>query len=556
MNRVGVRVVACVLVALQMVACATWRAHPPAFALHRQWMADPPGVETSAIRTATALAGAAGSPSRLLAATAGLAGWRPLPQSFPATARPAWVAACGAPPWPAGAFATAVDEVLSAIDAAEHSRRAALGNLPPGLDAQILMPQVAARPPAQPSVPDYRAALGRIDPGPLLAGMLRLVAAVEALDAVLSIPIQVPAVRWQCDTTLGGLLIDTTGADNVHLLANPLLVIDVGGNDQYVFERRDTHNRISVLLDRGGNDRYQATAPGSDPSAGVLGYGVLWDAGGDDRYEAGDFAQAAALFGIALLHDTAGEDIYTARGFSQAFAIAGLAILHDRSGGDRYSAATHAQASGGPAGVALLLDAAGNDRYALVNEPLVLPSAQLPDRNASMGQGAGRGLAMPAHAQAVPGGLGLLLDLSGDDHYSGQVFAQGVGYLGGGGLLFDGGGSDSFDAAWYSLGAAAHQAVGVLVKRGAGNDRYRSTHATALAAAHDGSVAVFADDGGDDRYALGEFGLGGESDGGRAVFRDGGGTDVYEVRGPCAGEAVTAARTGSSRTGPPAPCRR
>jgi hypothetical protein len=415
---------------------------------------------------------------------------------------------------------------------------------------------VSARRPAVADLLDYRSALGRADLVLLRSGMQALVSSVQALASVLASGQAVPRVQWQCDTPLGLILIDTFGADDTRMLANPLLVVDVGGDDRYLFERRDAHNRISVLLDHGGNDRYRAAAPGADPSAGILGYGVLWDAQGNDVHVGGDFAQGAALFGMALLHDAQGDDSYAARGFAQAFAMAGLAVLHDAAGNDSYRAATHAQASGGPAAVALLLDAAGDDHYALVNEPLVLPSSQLPGRNASMGQGAGRGVSMPVGAALVPGGLGLLLDLQGNDRYVGQVFAQGVGYLGGSGLLFDGGGSDTFEAAWYSLGAAAHQAVGVLVKRGTGNDSYRSTHATALAAAHDGSVAVFADEGGDEHYALGEFGLGAESEGGRAVFRDGGGTDTYEVRGPCAGEPVTAARTGSSRTGPPAPCRR
>src|SRR5688572_16463929 len=155
MSRVWLRALACVLVALQLVACATRQANPPAFALHRQWMEDPMAVEASALRTATALAEAAGSPSRLLAGTARLADWHAQPDAPPrATAKPAWMADCPAPSWPAGSFAEALDGLLSAIDAAERARVAALRDLPRGLDAQALMAQVPARPPAQSSAPD------------------------------------------------------------------------------------------------------------------------------------------------------------------------------------------------------------------------------------------------------------------------------------------------------------------------------------------------------------------------------------------------------------------
>ncbi len=222
--------------------------------------------------------------------------------------------------------------------------------------------------------------------------------------------------------------------------------------------------------------------------------------------------------------------MFVASGHAQAHAIGGLAVLHSGAGHDSFTAQTHAQGSAGPLGVALLFDPGGDDRYTLSNTPLLLASPQLPDRNASMGQGAGRGVRGDSlDGRSTAGGIGLLIDLAGDDHYSAQVFAQGVGYQQGLGLLVDDGGNDHFEAAWYGLGAAAHQGAGVLLKRGTGHDHYQISHSTSLGAAHDLSVAIFVDEGGNDNYALGDLGLGAAHDNGTALFVDGGGDDSYQV---------------------------
>jgi hypothetical protein len=332
------------------------------------------------------------------------------------------------------------------------------------------------------------------------------------------------------DTPLGAVIVDTTGSDGTHRLAAPLLVLDVGGNDRYEFEAAPAAGHLAVVLDHGGDDRYFARAAGADPSAATLGYGILWDTVGDDLYEGGEFAQAAALFGAALLRDDAGNNRYVAAAHAQAYALGGIALLASGAGSDEYIAQTHAQASAGPEAVAVLVDLAGDDRYTLGNSPLARPSPQLPTHNTSMGQGAGRGLrATEDDGLSAAGGIGMLVDLAGDDRYTAQVFAQGAGFHEGLGMLIDAGGTDRFDAAWYAMGAAAHQAAGVLLKRGGGNDRYRATHFASLGAAHDLAVAAFLDEGGDDDYALGDLGFGASHDDGVAVFVDLAGADRYQV---------------------------
>lgn len=430
-----------------------------------------------------------------------------------------------------------IGRVLAAIAHAERQRRKALDRVAPWTTPDALLQQAIALAPAAAATPptaDYRRLLPLVERAHLRAGMQRLAEAVESFDRYLvASDGRLPVVDWRWPTPMGWVVVDTTGRSSTHTLRDPLLVIDVGGDDTYFFAARSTDNRISVVLDRGGNDRYVAQVPGADPSGAVMGYGILWDSAGDDRYEGTALSQGAALFGEALHFDGGGNDAYEATSFSQGYALGGAALLLSRGGDDRFSAWTHAQGSAGPEGSAVLMDTLGNDRYVLGNEQLVLPSAQLPDRNVSMGQGAGRGeRARAGDGLSATGGVGLLLDLEGDDHYAAQVFAQGAAYYEGVGLLIDGGGQDRFDAAWYAMAAAAHQAVGALVHRGQASNVYRASDSTSIGAAHDFSVAVFVEEGGDDVYDLGNLGFGAAHDNSVAIFFDAGGNDRYTVRHP------------------------
>jgi len=211
-----------------------------------------------------------------------------------------------------------------------------------------------------------------------------------------------------------------------------------------------------------------------------------------------------------------------ATGHAQAFALDGLALLMAGDGDDTLTALTHAQGSAGPLGAAWLINTAGNDRYVLGNAPLVQASSQLPERNASMGQGAGRGWRGRDGAPDMPGGVGLLVDLAGDDHYTAQVFAQGVGFQQGMGLLVDAGGHNHHTAAWYALGAAAHQAVGVFWASGAGADVYEVSHSSALGAATDRSFGWFVDSGGKNAMSDTDFSQGQAAVGSRAVCQTAG----------------------------------
>jgi hypothetical protein len=382
----------------------------------------------------------------------------------------------------------ALDEALAGLDP-EHLR------LDDSLRA-VLLRQALRGDFREGDAVDMRHWLGRIDQAALARGMAVLLQAADHLQRTLALRAW-PAFVWQHHTPWGLVRLDTTRQSGWHLVQDPLLWVSLGGDDHYRFRPRSGRNPVSVFMDLRGNDTYISEHDGADPSVGFLGLGLLWDGDGRNHYSGTWLAQGAALMGAGVLVDasragTAGSQM-EATGHAQAFALDGLALLMAGGGDDAMTALTHAQGSAGPLGAAWLINAAGNDRYVLGNARLVQASSQLPERNASMGQGAGRGWRGRDGAPDTPGGVGLLVDLAGDDHYTAQVFAQGVGFQQGMGVLVDAGGNNHHSAAWYALGAAAHQAVGVFWASGAGSDVYEVSHSSALGAATDRSVGWFED---------------------------------------------------------------
>ena len=343
-----------------------------------------------------------------------------------------------------------------------------------------------------------------------------------------------PALHWQADSPWGVLALDTRDEDGLWQVEDQALLIDLGGHDRYVFTATSRHVPVMVLIDLDGDDRYESVSAGAGPAAALLGLRVLWDAAGDDEYDNRGqiMGQGAAVLGAAVLVDEAGDDVYRAAVAAQAWALGGLALLLDAEGDDIYQASSLAQGSAQPGGVALLADLAGNDHYQLDAAPLLRPSAQLPDRNSSLGQGAASGWWLPDQVEAsVPGGLGVLFDAGGNDHYQAQVFAQGAGYYLGTGLLLDAGGHDRFEAAWYAMGAAAHLGQGLLLKRGQGDDRYHVSHVSALGMGHDQALGMMVDEGGNDDYVAGGLAFGTGHDGGVGVMMDFGGDNRFRQRG-------------------------
>ncbi len=153
-------------------------------------------------------------------------------------------------------------------------------------------------------------------------------------------------------------------------------LVDLAGNDTYTADIYGQgvsyYYSAGFLLDGSGQDRYSVYQYGQ--GCGIhLSLGVLADAGGDDMYSGYILSQGAAHdYAVGMLFDHAGNDTYTADQHAQGRALNNaFALLVDREGDDAYFGRRRdeTQGVGNTAGyrdygsLALLLDLAGNDLY-------------------------------------------------------------------------------------------------------------------------------------------------------------------------------------------------
>ncbi len=416
------------------------------------------------------------------------------------------------------------------------------------IEARLREPlKTGAQEDAEPTDPDltiaFRSALESFAPNLLMAGAQDLMYALRSARATLEGDAGLPAAtfRFRVRTKLGWVVLADSRDDTHAEESATLLIVDTGGNDIYTnagtnFSRSEF---VSICLDLAGNDQYRAPANAFGSfGAGTFGLGLLWDDAGDDVYEADRRSQGAGVFGVGVLLDGAGADVYRSLDGSQGSAVAGYGLLIDLSGDDRYETYRFSQGACGPNAGAALVDASGNDTYSANDADLRYPSAQTPEHNTSMCQGASQGWREDfTDGHSVGGGVAVLCDGGGDDEYSCGLFGQGVGYWYGVGMLLDQAGNDRYRGVWYVQGASAHFAGGMLFDRG-GDDEYRALINMSQGAGHDLSVGVLIDDGGDDLYEATNLGLGASNAAGIGLFVDRAGNDRYHApAGGCLGFA-------------------
>lgn len=398
--------------------------------------------------------------------------------------------------------------------------------------------------------------LNALDMRPLFAAGSDLCeAAVEAQNLMTTVS---PGAKYRVVfmTTWGPVIL--SGGSNDRYEGELALAVDTSGNDIYVDLPRNASptNWASVVVDAAGDDRYvsdpelittdiskfgkRRIRTNLGPSGAAFGFAIIADSSGSDLYASHETGIGFALCGGAAIFDRKGSDRYF--GYKNAIggAVGGFGLVEDAEGDDVYYGFTRTQGFGGPRGVGCVIDRNGRDQYIAEDKVLDFPSAQSALHNISFAQGAGVGRrADYLDGFSQSGGVGLLIDLAGNDRYSCGVFGQGTGYWAGFGGLIDQAGDDTYSGQWYVQGAAAHFAVGML-RDLSGEDTYTGPMNMAMGAGHDFSVGLLEDRSGNDRYNAGPLALGAANANGIGIFTDGAGDDFYQATAICLGQSSEA----------------
>jgi hypothetical protein len=332
-------------------------------------------------------------------------------------------------------------------------------------------------------------------------------------------------------TTPLGKIVINDGRNNFNEEEGYFINIDIGGDDLYKSGAAcwDCDHPISILIDLDGNDTYESPHQSPSFGAGLFGYGYLLDLKGDDKYKSADLSLGCGLFGVGGIMDFEGKDSYDSYTTSQGSGTFGIGILSDLDGNDTYKTFFCSQGFGFTKGMGILLDMKGNDTYSANDSTIDFPSSQTKEHNTSMSQGVGFGWRADfIDGHSLAGGVGMLVDMEGDDSYSAGLFAQGCAYWYGVGILKDEKGDDNYSGIWYVQGSGAHFGVGIL-NDGNGNDHYRATMNMAQGAGHDFTIGYLLDESGDDVYQAPNLSLGGGNANGVGMFWDKSGNDIYNV---------------------------
>ncbi|MCZ7604552.1 MAG: hypothetical protein M5U25_00475 [Planctomycetota bacterium] len=299
----------------------------------------------------------------------------------------------------------------------------------------------------------------------------------------------------------------------------PAVIVDLGGDDEYVdCGVTRVAAPVQVVIDHAGNDHYRSTSKWG-VACGVLGTAIIDDHDGNDTYECSDWGIGAAFGGIGLLIDRKGNDRYLGGNNSIGCAAYGVGGVIDLEGNDLYDSHTLSVGVGQPGGVGFVLDHSGDDRYRCTGgEP-----SPYGTKGEWFGGGIGCGFGWRTLAC---GGIGLVVDVKGNDIYDAGEFGLGCGYFMAIGAVRDMEGDDIYHSSRYGLAAAAHAAVGVFMDD-KGNDVYEGKTAASIGGTWDIVTGYFYDGGGDDNYRCDGLGLGACAQNGFGIFWDAGGADNY-----------------------------
>lgn len=220
----------------------------------------------------------------------------------------------------------------------------------------------------------------------------------------------------------------------------------------------------------------------------------------------------------AVIYDLGGDDLYFNNQGGSVPGSIPTSVFVDFDGNDAYESTDTLSQGGGNLGVGMLVDLAGNDQYIGI-------------RNV---QG------------AAFGGVGILIDQAGADTYRGMTMAQGVGFFGAG-VLVDKSGNDRYEAHQNAQAVGFVKGVGLLSDL-AGDDSYycKGSQQTGyktrghfegwgqgmgfgIRPYASGGVGVLYDQTGRDRFEAGTFAQGGGYYYALGIFANSGNDDDFYI---------------------------
>ena len=319
--------------------------------------------------------------------------------------------------------------------------------------------------------------------------------------------------------------------------SNSLLVIDFGNGGVFTGNCGGTSvsNPVSLFIDLGGDDIYRTDTDISSGGAGVMGIGLLYDQSGDDIYQTKNCSQGFGFFGVGILYDKKGNDKYRAELSGQGCGYFGIGLCFDADGSDNYYIFGDGQGCGGVGGgVGVLADYAGDDYYKGEPNPDVFDRADYHSKfkinlNNVQGYGGGRrGDGSDGHSWA--GGMGAIIDISGNDHYLSGNWSLGCSYWFATGIAYDRTGNDRYESCYFTQGSGAHFCNAILIdESGDDNHELYETAGAALGFGWDFANSFLINIGGNDLYKAKMISLGQSMLRSFAFLIDIGGNDQYRL---------------------------
>jgi PDZ domain-containing protein len=240
---------------------------------------------------------------------------------------------------------------------------------------------------------------------------------------------------------------DLAESDNDSLITNNINTISIARNIDYS-ELMHSAWILAGLSDRVFLDSFFHAIKNMSPENSNIPYGITGEILYSEKTSSGLViiggpGPNSYALDAAVIIDTGGDDTYTCR-TGAADKDTPISVLIDFKGNDQYSSTNDISMGSGNLGTGILIDMEGDDLYT------------------GMRFSQGSGLL----------GTGILIDYNGNDQYEGQECCQGVA-LWGCGILLDYTGNDSYSSALYSQGVGMTKGNGILWD-GLGSDTYRA----------------------------------------------------------------------------------